>query len=392
MGDSDGVIDTSVLHGEAFNVRQHLAYGHVIPAHPLALTPSRTLDEQHQRALTRYYVAAGAGGMAVGVHTTGFPIHDAKIGLYKPVLELAAETAAAALSNATSAQASSANTSLIDTALTNVAPTGASRGFVRVAGLIGDTRKALREAEIARTLGYHCGLLSLGAWREATDADILAHCRHVAETIPLFGFYLQPAVGGRRLSYAFWREFAEIPNVVAIKVAPFDRYATLDVVRAIADAGRDDIALYTGNDDAIVTDLVTRIPVVTGGRAGTRHFVGGLLGQWAVWTRNAVRMLDEFRAWHTSGVPSLPSDWLSRGAALTMANAVIFDAANNYTGCLPGILDVLRRQGLVRGSWTFDQHEQLSPGQAAALERLQGRFPELNDDAFVAEHLDEWLQ
>jgi dihydrodipicolinate synthase/N-acetylneuraminate lyase len=355
-----------------FNVRQHLAYGHVIPAHPLALTPSRTLDEQHQRALTRYYIAAGAGGMAVGVHTTGFPIHDAKIGLYKPVLELAANTA--------------------DMALAAETPTDAPRGFVRIAGLIGDTRQALREAEIARTLGYHCGLLSLGAWRDADDVAILAHCRRVAETIPLFGFYLQPAVGGRRLSYAFWREFAEIANVVAIKVAPFDRYATLEVVRAIADAGRDDIALYTGNDDAIVSDLVTRIPVVTGGRVSTRHFVGGLLGQWAVWTRNAVRMLDDVRAWHASRSESLPSEWLSQGAALTMANALIFDAANGYAGCLPGILEVLRRQGLVRGTWTFDTHEQLSPGQAEAIERLHNRYPELNDDAFVAEHLDEWLR
>jgi hypothetical protein len=221
---------------------------------------------------------------------------------------------------------------------------------------------------------------------------ILAHCRRVAETIPLFGFYLQPAVGGRRLSYAFWREFAEIANVVAIKVAPFDRYATLEVVRAIADAGRDDIALYTGNDDAIVSDLVTRIPVVTGGRVSTRHFVGGLLGQWAVWTRNAVRMLDDVRAWHASRSESLPSEWLSQGAALTMANALIFDAANGYAGCLPGILEVLRRQGLVRGTWTFDTHEQLSPGQAEAIERLQNRYPELNDDAFVAEHLDAWMR
>ncbi len=356
------------------NVRQHLLHGQVIPAHPLALTPMRAMDERHQRALTRYYVAAGAGGMAVGVHTTGFPIHDPKIGLYRPVLELAAETATAALS----ARARSIGAQ--------------PQGFVRVAGLIGDTANAIKEAGIALSLGYHCGLMSLGAWRDADDRAILAHCRHVAETIPLFGFYLQPAVGGRRLSYAFWREFAEIPNVVAIKVAPFDRYATLDVVRAIADAGRDDIALYTGNDDAIVADLVTRVPVLTGGRAGTRHFVGGLLGQWAVWTRNAVQLLNDLRAWHLARSEAMPADWLTRGAALTMANAVIFDAANDYTGCLPGILDVLRRQGLVRGVWTFDTHEQLSPGQAQALEQLAVRFPELHDDAFVREHLDDWLR
>lgn len=350
-----------------FNVRAHLQAGHVIPAHPLALTPARDMDERHQQALTRYYVAAGAGGMAVGVHTTGFPIHDAKIGLYRPVLELAAATADAALATA-------------------------PRPFVRVAGLIGDTAQALREAQIALALGYHCGLLSLGAWRDASDDAILAHCRRVADAIPLFGFYLQPAVGGRRLGYAFWREFAEIANVVAIKVAPFDRYATLDVVRALADAGRDDIALYTGNDDAIVADLVTDIPVTSGGRAYTRHFVGGLLGQWAVWTRTAVTMLAEIKAWRASGSTAMPREWLTRGAALTMANAVIFDAANGYTGCLPGILDILRRQGLVRGTWTYDTHERLSPGQADALARLPVQFPELTDDAFVAKHRDDWLR
>ena len=354
------------MAADDLNVRQHLARGHVIPAHPLALTPHRTVDERCQRALTRYYIDAGAGGMAVGVHTTGFPIHDAKIGLYRPVLELAAETADAALN-------------------------ASARPFVRVAGLIGDTAQAVREAEIARTLGYHCGLLSLGAWRDAEEGAILAHCRHVAESFPLFGFYLQPAVGGRRLSYGFWREFAEIANVVAIKVAPFDRYATLDVVRAIADSGREDIALYTGNDDAIIADLITDVPVSTGGRESTRTFVGGLLGQWAVWTRRAVEWLDEIRAWRESGTTSVPREWLTRGAALTMANAIVFDAANGYRGCLPGILETLRQQGLVRGTWTFDIHETLSPGQAAAITRMGMRFPGLTDDEFVAEHRDRWL-
>lgn len=350
----------------AFNVRQHLLRGQVIPAHPLALTPHRTVDERHQRALTRYYVASGAGGMAVGVHTTGFPIHDPNVGLYRPVLELAAETAVTALT------------------------ADATRPFVRVAGLVGNTHNAVKEAEIARTLGYHCGLLSLGAWRDADDVAILAHCAHVAETIPLFGFYLQPAVGGRRLSFAFWREFAEIANVVAIKVAPFDRYATLDVVRAIAEAGRDDIALYTGNDDAIIPDLITDIPVATGGRAYTRHFVGGLLGQWAVWTHRAVQLLDRINAWRDAGVDTIPREWLSLGASLTAANAVIFDAANGYAGCLPGILEVLRQQGLVRGTWTLDPHERLSPGQGDAITRFV-RDGALDDDAFVARHLDEWI-
>lgn len=349
-----------------FNVRQHLLAGQVIPAHPLALTPHRVVDERHQRALTRYYISAGAGGMAVGVHTTGFRIHDSNVGLYQPVLELAAETADAMLEP--------------------------HQPFVRVAGLVGDTHQAVKEAEMARALGYQCGLLSLGAFRDADDASILTHCAHVAEAMPLFGFYLQPAVGGRRLSYAFWREFAEIANVVAIKVAPFDRYATLDVVRAVADAGRDDIALYTGNDDAIIADLVTDVPLVSGGRAIARHFVGGLLGQWAVWTHRAVQMLDEIRAWRTAGAAAVPREWLSMGSALTMANAAIFDAPNAYAGCLPGILEVLRAQGLVRGTWTLEAHEHLSAGQADAITRMRQQFPVLTDDEFVSANLDSWLR
>ncbi len=351
------------------NTREHLRTGQVIPAHPLALTPHRTLDEQHQRALTRYYVESGAGGMAVGVHTTGFRIHDADVGLYRPVLELAAITADAWLAR-------------------DGAP---PRPFVKVAGLVGRTDQALREAAIARELGYHCGLLSLGAWRDASDADILTHCRRVAEAMPLFGFYLQPAVGGRVLPHRFWREFAEIPGVVAIKVAPFDRYATLDVVRAIAESGRDDIALYTGNDDAIVADLVTDVPVVVGGAHTTRRFVGGLLGQWAVWTHAAVSLLDEIKAVHTNG-EAVPASLLTLGAALTQANAAIFDAAHGFAGCLPGILEVLRRQGLVRGTWTLEPHERLSAGQADAITRVSTAFPALSDDAWVSLRRETWLQ
>jgi dihydrodipicolinate synthase/N-acetylneuraminate lyase len=351
------------------NVRAHLLTGQVIPAHPLALTPERALDELHQRALTRYYVESGAGGMAVGVHTTGFRIHDPDVGLYRPVLQLAAETADAWLARDGST----------------------ARPFVKVAGLVGRTDQALREAAIARELGYHCGLLSLGAWREAGDADILAHCRAVAEAIPVFGFYLQPAVGGRALSYRFWREFATIPGVVAIKVAPFDRYATLDVVRAIAESGRDDIALYTGNDDAIVADLVTDVPAIVGGAEVHTRFVGGLLGQWAVWTRAAVELLDEIQAVHASRV-GVPSRLLTYGAALTQANAAIFDVAHEFHGCLPGILEVLRRQGLVRGTWTLDPHERLSAGQADAIARVAAQFPVLTDDAWVAVRREVWLR
>ncbi|AHG87623.1 dihydrodipicolinate synthetase [Gemmatirosa kalamazoonensis] len=346
-------------------LRQHLLAGQVIPAHPLALTPTRTLDERHQRALTRYYVAAGAGGIAVGVHTTQFEIHDPAVGLYRAVLELAAETAAAALGTA-------------------------ARPFVRVAGIVGDTRQAVHEASVAASLGYHAGLLSLAALGDATDDALVRHCRAVAEVLPLFGFYLQPAVGGRELGYRFWREFVEIPGVVAIKIAPFDRYRTIDVVRAVAESGRDDVALYTGNDDSIVTDLLTPFPAVVGGRRVARRIVGGLLGQWAVWTRRAVELLERARAAATSGEP-LGAEWLTLGAALTDANGALFDPRNGFAGCLPGIHEVLRRQGLLRGTWTLNPRERLSPGQSAEIDRVLRTYPELTDDAFVAEHRDEWL-
>lgn len=355
-----------MVASDNFDLRKHLLYGQVIPAHPLALTKQFTLDERHQRALTRYYVDAGAGGIAVGVHTTGFPIHDEKVGLYAPVLELA-----------------------VTTARSSVEQRGGKLALI--AGLIGDTKQAVREADIARTLGYHCGLLSLGAWHDATERQILDHCKHVADEIPLFGFYLQPAVGGRELSYNFWREFVETPNVVAIKVAPFSRYATLDVVRAVADSGRADVALYTGNDDAIIADLVTPVPVMTAAGIVTQHFVGGLLGQWAVWTHRAVKWLDEIRAWRLAGAEHVPAKWLARGAQLTMANAAIFDVANGFVGCLPGILEVLRRQGLVREVLTFDAQEQLSPGQDRLIGEWAGH-PMLSDDQFVMERLEGWLR
>jgi dihydrodipicolinate synthase/N-acetylneuraminate lyase len=342
--------------------RQHLLDGQVIPAHPLALDENRRLDERHQRALTRYYVAAGAGGMAVGVHTTQFAIRSH--GLYRPVLELAAETATASLPQS-------------------------PQPFVRVAGIIGDTAQAIGEAEIATTLGYHAGLLSLGAWGGASDEDILAHCARVAEVIPVFGFYLQPAVGGRVLGYPFWRELAEIPNVVAIKIAPFNRYRTLDVVRAVADAERHDIALYTGNDDAIIPDLLTPIPCRVGGRTVEWHIAGGLLGQWAVWTRTAVRMLDAIKRERDEETVNL--DWLRQGAMLTDANGALFDVRHDFAGSIAGIHEVLRRQGLMRGIWCLDPREGLSPGQVEEIDRVLRSYPSLNDDEFVEEHLDEWL-
>jgi dihydrodipicolinate synthase/N-acetylneuraminate lyase len=349
------------------SVREQLLWGQVIPAHPLALTAGRRLDERRQRALTRYYVAAGAGGVAVGVHTTQFAIRDPGVGLYRPVLELAAVTARESLHSQ-------------------------PRPFVLVAGVVGTTANATAEAETAATLGYDAALLSLGAWRDAAEADVLDHCRAVAGVLPLFGFYLQPAVGGRLLSYAFWREFAEIENVWAIKVAPFNRYQTLDVVRAIAAAGRDDIALYTGNDDNIIVDLLTPFPVESGGRETTRRIAGGLLGQWAVWTRGAVRVLQRIRAARSG--PTIDLDWLALAAALTDANGAIFDAANAFAGCIPGIHEVLRRQSLLCGTWCLDPREALSAGQADEIDRVVRRYPFLavEDDEFVRENLDEWLR
>ena len=340
------------------DVRLHLLAGQVIPAHPLALTEERTLDERHQRALTRYYVAAGAGGMAVGVHTTQFAIRDPEFALLEPVLELASRTADEALASS-------------------------PRPFVKVAGIVGRTREAMREARLAIDHGYHCGLLSLVAWRDVADPQVLVHCRAVAEAIPLFGFYLQPAVGGRVLGYEFWRAFLEIPNVVAIKIAPFDRYRTLDVVRAVVDSGRNDVALYTGNDDSILVDLLTRFP-------GGRRIVGGLLGQWAMWTRRAVEMLEAVRC--ASEDEPIDRAWLSGAAAITDANGAIFDARNAFRGCIPGIHEVLRRQGLMRGTWCLAPDEVLSEGQREEIDRVLRAYPRLTDDEFVAERLDDWLK
>ncbi|MDB4889807.1 MAG: dihydrodipicolinate synthetase [Gemmatimonadetes bacterium] len=337
-------------------VHAHLIAGQVIPAHPLALTVNRTLDERHQRALTRYYVDAGAGGIAVGVHTTQFAIRHPRHGLYRPVLELAAETVRSCRAEGTTP-------------------------FALVAGVIGETRQAVTEAELAASIGYDVALLGLGALPSATEDELIAHCRAVADVMPLFGFYLQPAVGGRVLSYGFWRRFAEIDNAWAIKIAPFNRYQTLDVVRAVGDAGRDDIALYTGNDDCIIADLLTPFP--TG--AGTRRIVGGLLGQWAVWTRAAVQLLDRAH----SATPD--ANWLRENAALTDANGAIFDAAHAFAGCIPGIHEILRRQGLIEGIWCLDPAETLSVGQREEIDRVCHAYPELSDDEFVAEHLGRWL-
>ncbi|MBM4195392.1 MAG: dihydrodipicolinate synthase family protein [Gemmatimonadetes bacterium] len=339
--------------------RALLQRGGAIPAHPLALTAARTLDERHQRALTRYYCDAGAIGVAVGVHTTQFAIRAQ--GLYEPVLALAADTIRASLAES-------------------------PRPFVRVAGAIGPTAQAVREAEIAARLGYDCVLLSLAALPKASDNELIAHCRAVADVLPLFGFYLQGAVGGRPLGESFWRAFSEIPNVCAIKIAPFNRYQTLDVVRAIADSGREDIALYTGNDDNIVADLVSQVA----GASGSRSMVGGLLGQFAVGTRHAGELCQAARIARDAG--SVPASLLADGLALTDINAALFDVAHGFAGCIAGIHEVLRRQGLMAGTWCLDPAEALSPGQSALITRAMERYPACFDSAFVEERLAGWLR
>lgn len=350
-----------------WEVSEVLRGGLVIPAHPLALTAERRLDERRQRALTRYYCAAGAGGIAVGVHTTQFAIRDPRVGLFEPVLRLAAETA-------------------------REFEARAGRRLVKVAGVCGATRQAVAEAVLAKEAGYDAGLLSLAALGDASLPELIEHCRRVADALPLIGFYLQPAVGGRVLDYRFWREFFEIENVVAVKVAPFDHYRTLDVVRALAESGRaGEIALYTGNDDNIVADLLTEFRVAVPGGRVALHFAGGLLGHWAVWTKRAVELLDAIKACRREdGVGAY--ELLARSAAVTEANAALFDAAHSFAGCIAGLHEILRRQGLLAGRWCLDPREDLSPGQAAEIDRVTSRYPELNDDAFVVAHLEEWLR
>jgi len=347
-------------------VLDKLRAGLVIPAHPLALTEQRRLDERRQRALTRYYHAAGAGGVAVGVHTTQFEIREPQHGLFEPVLTLAAETISAC-------------------------DQAGDRQTVRVAGICGPTAQAVSEAQFARQSGYHVGLLSLSALRDAADDELLRHCRTVAREITLMGFYLQPAVGGRVLPFNFWRRFVEISNVVAIKIAPFNRYQTLDVVRAVAEAGRaGGVVLYTGNDDSIVTDMLTEYAVPTASGEVQLRFVGGLLGHWACWTQAAVKLLDECKAARRSD--KLPAHLLTLAGQVTDCNAAFFDAANGFAGCIAGTHEVLRRQGLMANTICLNPREQLSPGQREEIDRVHRAYPHLNDDDFVRENLDRWLR
>jgi len=334
--------------------------GVVIPAHPLALDAQRKLDPRRQRALTRYYLDAGAGGLAVGVHTTQFAIREA--GLYRMVLDLAMKTSVE----------------------------WARRPAVMVAGIVGRTAQAIQEAQLAVELGYHAGLLSLAAMKGSSEDEMIAHAKAVAREIPLVGFYLQPAVGGIVLPTSFWRRFAAIDNVVAIKIAPFNRYRTLDVVRGVVEAGAvDRVTLYTGNDDHIVPDLVTPYAIAHQGKVVCVRIRGGLLGHWSVWVRKAVELLDQ--AHLAAGANAVPAELLALDSQVTDCNAAIFDVANNFHGVIAGCHEILRRQGLLEGIWCLDATETLGPGQKEEIDRVYAAYPRLNDDAFVRQNLERWL-
>lgn len=338
-------------------LNHHLQQGAVFPAHPLALKEDRTLDEAQQRLLTRYYMSSGAGGIAVGVHSTQFEIRDPNVNLFEKVLQLAAE---------------------------EIAKAKLDRPFIKIAGICGPTAQAIHEAEIAVSLGYDMGLLSMGGLQDWTEEQILDRVRAIANIIPVFGFYLQPSVGGRIFSYNFWLQFAEIPNVMAIKCASFNRYQTIDVVRAVCNSSRcNEIALYTGNDDNIVPDLLTNYRFMVDGNRVEKRFVGGLLGHWAVWTEKAVELLKEIKTYDKNPSDTALSALLTKGIEITDVNAALFDPANHFHGCIPGIHEMLRKQGLLKGIWCLNPDEKLSEGQQDEINRVHRDYPHLNDDEFV---------
>jgi hypothetical protein len=342
-------------------IRKLLHEGTVIPAHPLVLNKDRQLDEERQRRLTRYYIVAGAGGVAVGVHTTQFEIRKPEINLLETVLRLAAE---------------------------EINQAELKRPLIKVAGIVGPTTNAVKEAHLAVKYGYHLGLVSLGGLNDFSETDLIKHVRAVSEIIPVFGFYLQPAVGGRILSYKFWRAFADIPGIEAIKIAAFNRYQTLDVVRAVCNSKRrNEIALYTGNDDNIVADLLTTYRFNINGEQVEKRFVGGLLGHWAVWTKSAVELLKDIKQSVGDNSKNI-NKLLSQGIEVTDMNEVIFDARNSFHGCIPGIHEILRRQGLIEGRWCLNTKEELSAGQMEEIDRIYTMYPQNNDDVFVKEFLE----
>jgi len=344
-----------------------LRSGCVIPAHPLALNSDRKFDEVRQRALTRYYLASGAGGLAVGVHSTQFAIHDPKVGLYQPVLKLAAETAR------------------------EYAESEDCDEPIMIAGIVGDTKNALKEAKLAVDMGYHIGLLSLKDLRGRSIDELIDHAKQVAEVIPIMGFYLQEIISKMVLPVEFWQKFVRIPNVLAIKIAPFNRYQTLDVLEAVAQSGRaSEIALYTGNDDNIINDLLTKFEFNVNNKTVTIRIVGGLLGQWACWTKRAVEYLTRIKG-ISKAEAEIPQDMLTLANQLTLANKAIFDADNHFAGCIPGISYVLKQQGILESVSSIDPNEKLSEGQVEMIDRIRNDYPHLTDDEFVKENLHKWL-
>lgn len=339
--------------------------GTVIPAIPLALDAERKYDERRQRALCRYYLDAGVGGLAVAVHTTQFAIRDPEINLFEPVLKTVQEE------------------------IDNFEARN-NKTIVRIAGVCGLVSQAVKEAEIAKNYGYDAVLLSPGGLDSLSEDEMVERTQAVASVLPTVGFYLQPSVGGRRFSFNYWERICEIPGVMAIKIAPFDRYMTLDVVRAVAFSSRsEEIALYTGNDDNIVVDLLTKYSFSWGGKTYEKRFVGGLLGHWSVWTKTVVDIYNRIRCAVESD--ELSSDLLTLAAQITDANAAFFDAANGFRGCIAGLHEVLRRQGLFAGIWCLDPEETLSPGQVEEIDRVYAMYPHLNDDEFVKQNIDKWF-
>lgn len=339
--------------------------GTVIPAHPLALDGNRKLNEKYQRALTRYYIDAGAGGIAVGVHSTQFEIRDPEFNLYEPVLRIAAQE--------------------VDSSILR-------RPFLKIAGVCGPVKQAVKEATTAAELGYDMVLLSMGGLGSLSEEQLLERARIIADIIPVFGFYLQPAAGGRILSYDFWKSFSDIPNVLAIKTAPFNRYQTLDVIRAVcASSRKDEISIYTGNDDNIVNDLLTTYRFNINGKTVEKDITGGLLGHWAVWTKRAVDLLATIKS-HKQSSSLIDAEWLTLNTQVTDANAAFFDPSHQYKGCISGIHEVLKRQGLMENILCLSEEEVLSPGQSEEIDRVYKDYPDLNDDDFVSENLKKWLR
>ena len=342
-------------------IRGILKEGIVIPAHPLALDKNRKLDEKRQRGLTEYYLNAGAGGVAIGVHTTQFEIHNEKVGFLKPVLEMGAEV-------------------IGDFEKEH------KKKIVKIAGVCGDTNQALREAELAVEMGYDAGLLKLGSFQGKGIDEIINHCKKVSEIIPVFGFYLNPEIGGIELPFEFWCKFLEIENIAAIKVAPFDRYKTLDVIRAISETGRFDVSLYTGNDDSIISDLISIYKTET----AEIKFSGGLLGHWAFWTKKAVEYFEEIKKIMKNKEPVSPKI-LKLAMEVTDVNSAVFDAKNNFSGCIPGINYMLVKRGLLEGEWCIDPSVSLSPWQKGEIDRVWESYPHLRDDDFIHGNIERWL-